>query len=187
MMSSRKFRAIAMVGALAAIAPLKAAGAQDTTTVRDTLSTQQARSDTTGQDSAGAGYATDTTSAVQNPPGYRGMERDTTMFPPQDDTTSADATSRTSQRSRQDSLGEGADQNPPGYRGMERPAGLDSAAQGGDTSSAKKSTTKKHGKATTKKHGNRNPSGHRGMERDTSLSTPDSSAVPGETGSTQPR
>ncbi len=62
--------------------------AQDTTTARDTIGGRQASGDTTAQDSARLGSASDS-AAVQNPPGYRGMERDTTMFPPGGDSAAA--------------------------------------------------------------------------------------------------
>lgn len=95
--------------------------------------TAAAQSRGAGTDSTKWGYPTDRTPEVQNPPGYRGMERPIGTFPadsaPQrDSTASASATSRVNQMRRQDSLQSGAHQNPPGYRGMERPAGLDSAA-----------------------------------------------------------
>jgi hypothetical protein len=51
----------------------------------------------------------------QNPPGYRGMERDTTLFPP--DTGRPPADADTADTSATDTSGV---QNPPGYRGMER-------------------------------------------------------------------
>jgi hypothetical protein len=74
------------------------------------------------------------TSEVQNPPGYRGMERDTTMVPPSA-TTGRDSLTRVEDRAtgtHDDSTWQdttGGQQNPAGYRGMERPTG-------GDTSSA---------------------------------------------------
>jgi hypothetical protein len=111
--------------------------AQDTTTARDTLAGSQTSLDTAAQDSVRLGSSSDS-AAVQNPAGYRGMERDTTMFPPGSDSAAAasNATDRTTQRARQDSLGQTGNQNPPGYRGMERPAALDSATQAGDTGKA---------------------------------------------------
>ena len=200
MTGTRKLQTIAaLAGALAFVNPW-AAQAQDTSSTRDSTPGQQARSDTTGQDSTTWGYSTDS-AAVQNPAGYRGMERDTTMFPPDKDTVSpgAGATDRTSQRARQDSLEEAVDQNPPGYRGMERPAGLDSAQS--DTGGAKKAGVQKHDKAKTKKgtwkktskqaatdttqqdstipgraageaDTVQNPAGYRGMERDTNMISP---------------
>ncbi|HJR17633.1 MAG TPA: hypothetical protein VJ808_12325 [Gemmatimonadales bacterium] len=173
---ARQLQAIAaMIGVFALTSPMTVE-AQDTSSTRDTLTGEQARSDS---------------AVVQNPPGYRGMERDTTIFPPQDDSVaSGDATSRTSQEARQDSL-EGAEgQNPPGYRGMERPAGLDSAQM---DSTQSDTGLKKHDKAKTKKSSLKkkakqhpdssaagraegetvqNPPGYRGMERDTTIVPP---------------
>lgn len=159
------------IGACALAVPLSAGRAQDTTTAqRDTMRDQaaaqrdttrdQAAVDTMAQDSAHWGHQAEQDPAVQNPPGYRGMERDTTMFPPQDDTAAAaDPTTRIEQRARQDTLEGGEGQNPPGYRGMERPAELDTsavqrsdtAAAEGDTTAAKKSTTKEKDKTTKKR------------------------------------
>lgn len=44
-------------------------------TQRDTTTTGQTQGDTAGQDTTQWGYPTDTNPDVQNPPGYRGMER----------------------------------------------------------------------------------------------------------------
>lgn len=87
-------RVLALVAALA-LATAGSAFAQDTT------ETGRAAIDTTAEPGAGAidttttdtSALTDTsavrdttdTSGVQNPPGYRGMERDTTVFPPKDE------------------------------------------------------------------------------------------------------
>jgi hypothetical protein len=95
---------------------------------RDTASAQSRRA---GTDSTKWGYPVDKDPEVQNPPGYRGMERAIETFPPDstregDSTASASATSRAKQMQRQDSVKSSARQNPPGYRGMERPAALDS-------------------------------------------------------------
>jgi hypothetical protein len=84
-------RALALVAALT-LGAAGAAGAQDTTDMgRAPLDTAQPAAgaiDTAGTtdtsavtDTSAAGDTTDTW-GVQNPPGYRGMERDTTMFPP---------------------------------------------------------------------------------------------------------
>ncbi|HXE58977.1 MAG TPA: hypothetical protein VNK43_13335 [Gemmatimonadales bacterium] len=62
---------------------------------------------------------------AENPPGYRGMERDTTMMPPggRADTTQGVYDTLDYRRQR-DTTGvsgqQGQQQNPPGYRGMER-------------------------------------------------------------------
>jgi hypothetical protein len=90
-------RALALVAALA-LASAGSAFAQDTTEAGgarfDTTATgaaiDTAAADTSAQMDRDTSAANDTstvsdttdTSAVQNPPGYRGMERDTTMFPP---------------------------------------------------------------------------------------------------------
>ncbi|MGH7510109.1 MAG: hypothetical protein ACREMZ_11670 [Gemmatimonadales bacterium] len=156
-MHQRLRTTVVLLGGLALTVPLASAEAQDTTaTGQDTMPEQQAAGDTAARDTAqhdstAWGYAVDSTAEVQNPPGYRGMERDTTAFPPQEDTAAAaDPTGRIEQRAVQDSLEAGEQQNPPGYRGMERPAALDSAAQPSDTAAAAKTTTKKD-KTTSKK------------------------------------
>jgi hypothetical protein len=125
--------------------------AQDTTMARDSVAGSQANADTSAQDSLSVGSSSDS-AAIRNPAGYRGMERDTTMFPPGSDSAAADpdATSRTNQRARQDSIGQTDNQNPPGYRGMERPAALDSTRQASDTGMAPgDSSTSDSGKADT--------------------------------------
>jgi hypothetical protein len=92
-------------------------------------STPQAGPDTTGADSTRWGYDVDRKPEVQNPPGYRGMERPVNVLPPDsaksDSGAAANATSRVNQMQRQDSISGREQQNPPGYRGMERPAGLE--------------------------------------------------------------
>lgn len=112
--------------------------------------TAQKGADTTKADSTKWGYRTDRQPGVQNPPGYRGMERPVNVFPADsaakaDSQASGTATSRINQMRRQGSADAKPHQNPPGYRGMERPAGLDSVqakpdstqAEPGDTSSGK--------------------------------------------------
>ena len=80
-------RALALVAALTlgTAGAAGAARAQDTTdTGRAPMDTAQPGAgaiDTAGTDTSAQRDTTDT-SGVQNPPGYRGMERDTTMFPP---------------------------------------------------------------------------------------------------------
>jgi hypothetical protein len=110
-------RELALVTALA-FATAGSAFAQDTTDMgraaMDTTQPAAGALDTAGVDSAAVSDTTDT-SAVQNPPGYRGMERDTTMFPPE--RAGADTVS---------SGTAGVDENE-GYR-SERPAAADSAA-----------------------------------------------------------
>jgi hypothetical protein len=76
-------RVLALVVGLAAAA-VGSANAQDTTETGqatiDTTAPEAGAIDTTEVDTSTARDTTDT-SGVQNPPGYRGMERDTTMFP----------------------------------------------------------------------------------------------------------
>lgn len=97
-------------------------------------------------DTAGVGQDTtqQDTTEVQNPPGYRGMERDTTLFPPTGDDTTAGAvedrvTGEYDDTTWQDTTAQDtADtQNPPGYRGMERDTTIfpprDTAATGDTT------------------------------------------------------
>lgn len=80
-------RALALIAGLL-VAAATPALAQDTTEMggapMDTIAPEAGAIDTAGVDSATAD-TTDTgaadTSAVENPPGYRGMERDTTAFP----------------------------------------------------------------------------------------------------------
>ena len=100
----------------------------DTSAVTDT----SAMTDTSAVSDTSAVRDTTDTSGVQNPPGYRGMERDTTMFPPEGGppATPEEAAGQTTGQygdsaSRDTS---GVEQNPPGYRGMEKPVGGDSAA-----------------------------------------------------------
>ena len=116
-----------MIAGLAAVGLLVTAAqaqetqqSQDTTMQQDTRATQQATSDSMSGDSA-----------MQNPPGYRGMERPTIVYPP--DSTAGDTSAGRFEESAtgvynnstwQDTSA--ARQNPPGYRGMERPVGGDS-------------------------------------------------------------
>ncbi len=77
-------RVLALVAALT-LGPAGATRAQDTTDMgrapMDTTQPAAGAIDTAGTDTSAVRDTADT-SAVQNPPGYRGMERDTTMFPP---------------------------------------------------------------------------------------------------------
>jgi hypothetical protein len=107
MQSSTRFAALAaLTGALACAGNKarteetnqpNAAAARDTTTVRDTT---MARDTTMGRDTLNA----------QNPPGYRGMERDTTI-PSQQQTPTDTFLQRQGERAPQDTAG---------YSGMER-------------------------------------------------------------------
>jgi hypothetical protein len=134
-------RVLALIVGLAAAAA-SSAYAQDTTeTGRATIDTTAPAAgaiDTGGVDTSATRDTTDT-SGVQNPPGYRGLERDTTMFPdsggpPADAGAVEDrATGTYDDSTWQDTTG--AEQNPAGYRGMGRLEG-DSAGdsvQAGDT------------------------------------------------------
>ena len=130
-------RALALVCALA-FGTAGSALAQDTTeTGRAPLDTTAADTSAVGDtsavsDTSGVSDTTDT-SGVQNPPGYRGMERDTTMFPPEGGPpVSPDRAEDQTTGTYEDSAS--ANQNPPGYRGMERPVEGDSAG-GQDTTS----------------------------------------------------
>jgi hypothetical protein len=134
-------RALALIAGLlfAAAGP---ALAQDSTEMggapMDSAAPQAGAIDTSAVDSAVADTsdtsATDT-SGVQNPPGYRGMERDTTVFPdsggPAAEAGQVEdrATGTYDDSTWQDTTG--AEQNPAGYRGMGRPA--DSAGGGEDS------------------------------------------------------
>lgn len=93
-------------------------------------SDRAAGADRAKADSTKWGRPTDREADVQNPAGYRGMERPAALpadSSGQDSVAGGDATSRVNQARRQDSSEAQPQQNPPGYRGMERPAGLDSA------------------------------------------------------------
>ena len=130
-----------VAGALAAALTLgvpTTADAQDSTT-RPKDTTQLTAAADSSSDSTKWGYEVDRSGEL-NPAGYRGMERPVNVFPTDsakgDSGAGADATSRVSQRKRQDTLPNQKQQNPPGYRGMERPA-VDSAEQSSGTSSLK--------------------------------------------------
>jgi hypothetical protein len=100
--------------------------------------TASARTPRTGEDSLKWGYPENRNPEVQNPPGYRGMERAIDAFPADTTPESSgdapeDATTRVQQMQRQDSIETAPHQNPPGYRGMERPGQLDSISSQPDT------------------------------------------------------
>ena len=131
-------RVLALVVGLATAAA-GSAYAQDTTetgrATMDTTAPEAGAIDTSGVDTSATRDTTDT-SDVQNPPGYRGMERDTTMFPdsggPPEDAGAVEdrATGTYDDSTWQDTTG--AEQNPAGYRGMETSA--DSAGDADTTS-----------------------------------------------------
>ncbi len=107
----------------------------DTTAQQDTTMTQQAQTDTTGQDTTRWGRETNADPEVQNPPGYRGMERPVNVFPPDSARDSATAgrvedraTGTYDDSTWQDTSA--ARQNPAGYRGMERPVDDDTTKAG---------------------------------------------------------
>lgn len=124
-----------------ATAAAGSAYAQDTTETGratiDTTAPEAAAIDTSGVDSSATRDTTDT-SGVQNPPGYRGMERDTTIFPDSGGPPASpgavedQATGTYDDSTWQDTTG--AEQNPAGYRGMERLKG--DSAEAGDTTAA---------------------------------------------------
>jgi hypothetical protein len=108
--SSTRFAALAvLVGALAC------AG----NTARDTDETAAARDTTT----------TDTLGQVQNPPGYRGMERDTTIAPPAEQQPSDTFLQK---------QGMGAPQDTSGYSGAER---VDTTGQANPAGAARDTTS----------------------------------------------
>lgn len=76
-------RVLALVFGLG-IAAVGSASAQDTTetgrATLDTIAPEAGAIDTSGVDTSATRDSTDS-SSVQNPPGYRGLERDTTAFP----------------------------------------------------------------------------------------------------------
>jgi hypothetical protein len=115
--STRYATIVALLGGLACAGnkartdettPDQAAAARDTTTGRDTLAGQ-----------------------TENPPGYRGMERDTTMVPPTGQTPSDTFLQK---------QGQGTPQDTSGYSGIERDtthrAVTDSTGYGRDTTGA---------------------------------------------------
>jgi hypothetical protein len=89
--------------------PEQAAAARDTAT--DTLATER---DTTGGE-------------AQDPPGYQGMERDTTLAPPSEQTPSDTFLQQ---------QGQGQPQDTAGYSGMERPPAYPDTGYVADTTGA---------------------------------------------------
>jgi hypothetical protein len=122
--------------------------AQETGTARQQDTTQTAaRAESTSSDSTKWGYSVERQPDEQNPQGYRGMERPSSLSDSGsvgDTLNPADATSRVNQMERQDSVKQPGE-NPPGYRGMERPAGLDSATkQSSDTGKTSRAAHNAH-------------------------------------------
>jgi hypothetical protein len=155
------------IGVLALFIIVPAAQAQDSTGARQ--DTSLSRKGDTAQ------------AEVQNPPGYRGMERPVNVLPSDsgaraDSSAPADATSRINQRRRQRSMGH-AGQNPPGYRGMERPVGGDSAtAQRGDSSGQQARSARKAG--SKRKHATARDSTQWGQDSSSRPGAGDSTAAP---------
>ncbi len=124
-------RLLAIVAGLT-LTTAASAYAQDTSqtggATTDTVAPSAGALDTTLSDTSAVGDSSDT-SGVQNPPGYQGMERDTTLVPPGATTDSSGADST---RLGTDSASSSGVQNPPGYQGMERDTTLvPSEATGG--------------------------------------------------------
>jgi hypothetical protein len=134
--------------------------AQDTTETGraaiDTTAPEAGAIDTAGVDTAGVDTAatrdTTDTSGVQNPPGYRGMERDTTIFPdaggPPADANQAKGQTTGVYGDTAWSDTTGAAQNPPGYRGMERPVGEGEDTTAQDTTAVGDTEPKEEDSAT---------------------------------------
>ena len=121
--SFTRFAAMAvLVGALACARNTEEADTDETAAARDTTV-----SDTLGGD-------------VQNPPGYRGMERDTTIVPPDEQPSDTFL----------ENQGVGQPQDTAGYTGMERVDTTGQAQQGQtDTTTFGADTTGGYGQDTT--------------------------------------
>jgi hypothetical protein len=127
----RFWLAIAAAAGLALPASLGAQETQrsaDTAAMRDTSTTAAAQGDSAARDSPRWGRSANSDPQVQNPPGYRGMERPVNVFPPKDgqDTSTAGAVEDRATGTYDDSAWNdtsAARQNPAGYRGMERAVG----------------------------------------------------------------
>jgi trimeric autotransporter adhesin len=175
--TTTRFAALAtLVGALACAGNTaktdtdQAAAARDSTSARDTLNGQ-----------------------TQNPSGYRGMERDTTMVPPTQQTPTDTFLQR---------QGTGAPQDTAGYSGMERVDTTGQAQQGqnqgqtqtdtsgmsADTSSMSPSTNQSNpssaGQSDSSYNNQNNPSST-GQSDSTSQSNPSSSNQSGTSSSNQ--
>jgi hypothetical protein len=151
-------RVLALVVGLAAAA-VGSAYAQDTTETGqatiDTLAPEPGATDTSTVDTSATGGVdtsatrdTTDTSGVENPPGYRGMERDTTIFPdsgsPSADTATVDGQATGVYPAPQDTTGadttSAGDTEPaapdaatPRIDSSENPAGGDTASQTADS------------------------------------------------------
>ena len=162
----------ALIGALAIFAPIAVAQGQDTAAQSDTSLSQQAADNRATGDSTQLATPADSSSEVQNPMGYRGMERPVNVFPPDSGREQARTPGQVEDKvtgTYDDSTWNdttGVNQNPAGYRGMERPAGLDSAAAAGEAVTQQKAQKKadkskkanKSKKATSEKTGARKDS-----------------------------
>jgi hypothetical protein len=104
------------------------------------------------------------TSEVQNPPGYRGMERDTTQLPADSQMTPADTFLQ--------EQGTGVPEDTAGYSGLERPDTSGAAAQ--DTSGAGLSDTTGAAGVDTSGMSGMDTSGMSGMSDTTGQTSSDS-------------
>lgn len=148
------FKHILILGPMVGFAAMLTAGtawAQETQT-GDTAA------QTTAQDSSKWGHETSDNPDVQNPPGYRGMERPVNVFPPDSarDTLTPGQVEDQVTGTYEDSAWQdttGAVQNPAGYRGMERPVGGDTQSDttSSDTASRAADTTSTTGAAASPK------------------------------------
>jgi hypothetical protein len=107
----------------------------------------KARTDETSPNEAAAARDTTSVDTTQNPPGYRGMERDTTMVPP---------TRQTSSDTFLQKQGQGSPQDTAGYSGIERDT---THAVGADTSAYRRDTTGAYGRDTAGVSPSRDASG----------------------------
>jgi hypothetical protein len=98
----------------------------------------KARTSDTSPNEAAAARDTTSSDTTQNPPGYRGMERDTTMMP---------RTGQTASDTFLQKQGQGSPQDTAGYSGIERDT--THHAVGADTSGFSRDTTGAYGRDTT--------------------------------------
>lgn len=139
-----------LIGAFAIFAPIAAAMGQDTTAAADTATVNRAT-----HDSVQLGTSPDSVSGVQNPQGYRGMERPVHVFPPDSsgkpDRTAGQVEDKVTGTSEDSAWNDttGVTQNPAGYRGMERPSGTENARA--DTSAVTNQKTQKSSEGTLDK------------------------------------
>lgn len=108
----------------------------------------KARTSDTSPNEAAAARDTTSSDTTQNPPGYRGMERDTTMMP---------RTGQTASDTFLQKQGQGSPQDTAGYSGIERDT--THHAVGADTSGFSRDTTGAYGRDTTGASSSRDTSG----------------------------